>query len=66
MIGSFFDGQILPYPAQDLTFELGQGSDTLRIGWGEIGQNPEGLFPWWSGPDLRALIVYRHAPPHFT
>jgi cysteine-rich repeat protein len=49
MIESFLDGQILPYPKQDLTFELGQGSDTLRIGWGEIGQNPEGLFPWWSG-----------------
>jgi len=21
----------------------------LRNGWGEIGENPEGLYPWWSG-----------------
>jgi cysteine-rich repeat protein len=49
MTGPFFDGQILPYPAQELVFELGKDSDLLRIGWGEIGENPEGLYPWWSG-----------------
>jgi hypothetical protein len=28
---------------------VGKESDLLRIGWGEIGENPEGLYPWWSG-----------------
>lgn len=49
MLGSFFDGQILPYPLQDVAFDLGKESDLLRIGWGEIGKNPEGLYPWWAG-----------------
>ncbi len=49
MIESFFDGQILPYPVQELPFPLGQSSDTLRIGWGEAGIYHEGLYPWWSG-----------------
>ncbi len=49
MIESFFDGQILPYPVQELPFALGQSSDALRIGWGEAGINHEGLYPWWSG-----------------
>lgn len=46
---SFSDGQILPYPLQETPFELGKESDLLRIGWGEIGENPEGLYPWWAG-----------------
>ncbi len=49
MVESFTDGQILPYPLLESPFELGQATDTLRIGWGEIGINPEGLYPWWAG-----------------
>lgn len=49
MIESFFDGQILPYPVQELPFPLGQSSNALRIGWGEAGIYHEGLYPWWSG-----------------
>lgn len=49
MTSSFIDGQILPYPVQEVPFDLGVESDALRIGWGEIGINNEGLYPWWSG-----------------
>lgn len=49
MLGSFSDGQVLPYPVQEIAFKLGKESDLLRIGWGEIGQNHEGLYPWWAG-----------------
>ncbi len=49
MLESFVDGQILPYPVQEVPFALGQSSDSLRIGWGEIGIGNEGLYPWWSG-----------------
>ena len=49
MVESFFDGQILPYPLQEAPFLLGKASQLLRIGWGDIGQNPEGLYPWWAG-----------------
>lgn len=49
MVESFFDGQILPYPLQEAPFLLGKASNLLRIGWGDIGQNPEGLYPWWAG-----------------
>jgi len=24
-------------------------TDLLRIGWGDIGVDPDGLYPWWSG-----------------
>ncbi|MCA9661989.1 MAG: hypothetical protein KC486_26860 [Myxococcales bacterium] len=49
MLESFTDGQILPYPVQDVPFVLDQSTQTLRISWGEIGINNEGLYPWWAG-----------------
>jgi hypothetical protein len=49
MVESFTDGQILPYPAQEVPFVLDESTQTLRISWGEIGINNEGLYPWWAG-----------------
>ena len=49
MVTSFVDGQILPYPLQDVPFVLQNPTDLLRIGWGDIGVDPDGLYPWWSG-----------------
>lgn len=39
----------LPY-AENLTiYSLGLESQALRLGWGEVGSELEGWYPWWSG-----------------
>jgi cysteine-rich repeat protein len=44
------DGEVVSYPRLNEPYELVRGrSTTVRIGWGEIGQNSEGMYPWWEG-----------------
>lgn len=44
------EGEVVSFPLLLEPFELLEGpSQTLRIAWGEIGEEYEGLYPWWKG-----------------
>lgn len=44
------DEDVVSYPRLDEPYALMRGrSTTVRIGWGEIGMNFEGMYPWWEG-----------------
>lgn len=37
------------WPGGSAVYDIGASSSQFRVGWGEIGGQTEGLYPWWSG-----------------
>ena len=37
------------FPAGETIYELGAVTTLFRMGWGEVGGQLEGWYPWWSG-----------------
>ena len=39
----------LPFPGGSTIYPVGSVSTLFRMGWGEVGGQSEGWYPWWSG-----------------
>ncbi|MCT4638287.1 MAG: fibrinogen-like YCDxxxxGGGW domain-containing protein [Bacteroidales bacterium] len=50
------------FPEDKVVYNLNNGSDRFRIGWGESGGTAEGWYPWYSG----YIYVRESATKHYT